>query len=214
MKRKGFTLVEMLVVIGIIGVLVAASIGGFTKMTKSAEKARAQELVTNVATALTALFQKEGCWPPRLLADGKTDGELDEKTALALAKGGYISMSTDNPGSPRYATKLTGHDRFGILTPWATALVKRKGDRASESDKVEGKATIREHRLHYALDLDGDGIIENASVGGEPVSVRATAIVWCIGKSGGKSGKPWPYKEGLRRDDVYSWSLGQTKNVK
>jgi len=211
--KRGFTLVEMLVVIGIIGILMAASLAAFTKMTKSAEKARAQELVSNVATALTALFQQEGCWPPRLLNQGKTDGRLDENAALALAKGGYFSMSTDNPGNPKHATKLTGHDRFGIVTPWATALIKRKGDSAKVGDKVDGVATINNHVLHYALDLDGDGIIKGASVGGESVNVRATAIVWCIGKSGGKNGDPWPYKEGLRKDDLYSWTLGQTKDV-
>ena len=212
--RRGFTLIEMLVVIGIIGVLIGVSVGGFSHMTKSAEKAKAQELVSNVATALTAMFQQEGCWPPRLLANGKTDGELDENAALALARGGYFSLSTDKPDNPKYATKLTGHDRFGIVTPWAQALIKSKGDKANETDKVAGKAMIREHRLHYALDLDGDGIIENFSVGGESLSVSATAVVWCIGKSGGKDGKPWPYKEGLRKDDIYSWSLGQTKDVK
>lgn len=44
--KKGFTLVEMLVVIGIIVILLGASIGGFSKMTKSAERAKARELVS------------------------------------------------------------------------------------------------------------------------------------------------------------------------
>ena len=205
--RPAFTLVEILVVIGIIAVLLAASIGGFTKMTKTAERAKTQELVNNVATALTALFQQEGVWPKRLAANGKTDGRLDANTAYALVAGTtkYFSLSQGDG-------KLIGHDRFGILTPVAQQVVKRLGSEASLGSKV-GKLTVEDHILHYALDLDGDGKIIGASVGGENINVRATAIVWCIGKSGGNNGDPWPYTEGLRRDDVYSWTPGQTRDV-
>ena len=205
--RPAFTLVEILVVIGIIAVLLAASVGGFMKMAKTAERAKTQELVSNVATALTAMFQQEGAWPKRLAANGKTDGRLDANTAYALVAGTtkYFSLS-HNDG------KLIGHDRFGILTPLGQQVVKRLGTEASLSSKV-GKLTVEDHILHYALDLDGDGKIIGASVGGENVNVRATAIVWCIGKSGGNNGDPWPYTEGLRKDDVYSWTPGQTRDV-
>lgn len=206
-SRSGFTLIEMLVVIGIITVLIGASIGGFSQMTKSAEKAKAQELVSNVATALSALFQQEGAWPKRLAANGGSDGELNEKTAYALVAGTtkYLSLTTENG-------KLAGLDRFGVVTPWATAVIKRKGTAASLSDKVSGTTTVQDHILHYALDLDGNGVVE-ANVGGEAVKIRATAAVWCIGKSGGNRGKPWPYAKGRTAGDVYSWTYGQTQQV-
>ena len=207
--KKGFTLVEMLVVIGIIAVLIGASIGGFSAMTKSAEKAKCQELVSNAATALTALFQKEGAWPRRLASNGATDGLLDENNAVPLAKGGYFSLTTTGSGSNM---KLAGNDRFGIVTPWAETVIKRRGTSAALGDAV-GTATVKDHILHYALDLDGDGVIKGASVGGESVDIRATAAVWCVGKSGGDGGRPWPYSVGRRKDDVYSWSIGQTRDV-
>lgn len=210
--RKGFTLVEMLVVIGIIAVLIGASIGGYAKMTKTAEKARAQELVSNVATALTTLYQREGNWPRRFLSGGG-EGRLDAQTAYLLAKGSYMSLTTEGG-------KLAGLDRFGIVTPWATAAIKRAGTSATLGTKVgSGTTTVEDHILYYAVDLDGDGRItgdEAAKVGGESVNIRATAAVWCIGKSGGNNGQPWPYsvgRKGGKRDDVYSWSYGQTQNV-
>ena len=155
--KKGFTLIEMLVVVGIIAILMGASIAGFSKMTKTAEKAKCQELVRNTATAMAAIFNRDGFWP----------------------------------------------------TPWATAYIKSHGTGASLSSKI-GEYTIKDHILHFALDLDGDGIIEGANVGGESIDVRATAIVWCCGKDG----KLEAYSAGLRKDDVYSFTFGQTQNVK
>ena len=207
--KKGFTLVEMLVVIGIIAILIGASVGGFSAMTKSAGKAKCQELVSNTATALTALFQKEGSWPKRLASQGGSDGLLDENAAVPLAKGGYFSLTTTGSGSNM---KLAGSDRFGIVTPWAAAVIRRRVSSANLSDEV-GTATVKDHILHYALDLDGDGVIKGASVGGESVDIRATAAVWCVGKSGGKDGKPWPYSVGRKKDDLYSWTYGQTRDV-
>jgi len=201
--KAGFTLIEMLVVIGIIAVLIGASIVGYTKMTQTADKTKAQELVDNVATALTALYQKDGNWPKRLALGGGSDGVLDENTTLPLAKAGYFSLTTVGTGKDM---KLAGNDRFGLVTPWASLILKRKGKEATVSDLVSGKTDLR---LHYALDLDGDGIIKGASVGGVSVDIRATAAVWCAGKDGIIA----PYSTGGRADDVYSWTPGQTRNV-
>ena len=206
-SRRGFTLVEMLVVIGIIAVLIGASLGGYSAMTKSAEKARAQELVSNVATALTALFQKEGVWPKRLITNNNK--QLDENAAIPLARGGYLSLTTKGSGKEM---QLEGRDRFGVVTPWAEAIIKKRGTSVTRSDMVTGTTKIEDHILYYAIDLSGSGVVK-AQVGGEEVKIRATAAVWCIGKSGGDAGKPWPYAKGRRRDDVYSWTYGQTQDV-
>ena len=198
--KKGFTLVEMLVVIGIIVILLGASIGGFSKMTKSAERAKARELVSNVATALTVMFQTEGCWPARL-RQNNGNGKLDNDRAYALvAKKKYMTLTVENG-------QLAGQDRFGIVTPWATTVIKRKGVSASESDMVSGSSTIRDHILRYAVDLDGDGItIISAEEGGEGVKVRATACVWCCDKNGkvGTVGKV-----GRNNNGIFSYSDGQ-----
>lgn len=227
-SRQGFSLVEMLVVIGIIIVLIGASIGGYSAMTRSAEKAKAQELVANVATALTALYQQEGNWPKRLATNGSSDGRLDERVALALAsddqrsKQGYLSLSTIGSGTGR---KLSGPDRFGIVSPWATAVIKRRGSAAQLSDRVTGRSTVQDHILHYAIDVDGDGIIRGANVGGQSINIRATAAVWCAGRDGvvdpypytsggsGQRGRSKGASSGGRSDDVYSWTAGQTREV-
>ena len=203
---RAFTLVEMLVVVGIIAVLVSATIGTYSAVRNSAEKARTQELVANTATALVALFNDNGVWP-RQLREGVTKQRLDETAAYALVSGSkYMSLTSDGK------SKTSGLDKFGVVTPAAAAIIKRQGNSVSLSSKLGNGTTIEDNILYYAIDLDGDGII-TTKVGGDAISVRATAIVWCIGKSGGNKGKPWPYKTGIRKDDVYSWSYGQTLQV-
>ena len=208
--KRGFTLVEMLVVIGIIAVLIGASIGGYSAMTKTAERAKCQELVSNAATALTQLYQQEGNWPKRLALNGGSDGQLDAEAAIPLAKGKYFSLTTTGSGR---SMKLAGLDKFGIVTPWATAVLKRKGSSAQITDPINSVSTVKDHILHYALDLDGDGIIKGMNVGGQSIDIRATAAVWCIGKDGGNRGQPWSYQVGQKKGDVYSWTPGQTRNV-
>ena len=220
--KKGFTLIEMLVVIGIIAILIGASLGGYSAMTKSADRTRCQELVSNVATALTMLFQNEEAWPKRLVgaADGGAGGGqlLDENSAYALIANGraYFSLTKAQSGD-----KLGGHDRFGIVTPWAQAVIKSLGTSADKSSKV-GSKTVEDHILHFAIDLDGDGRITGVNVGGQSIDVRATAIVWCCGKDGvidpypyanGSGGKGSSSKSGSRSDDVYSWTPAQTRDV-
>lgn len=198
--KRGFSLVEMLVVVGIIAALIAAMIGGYAGVTKMSEKTRCNELVSNVATAMQAYYVKNGCWPKRLATEAASgDGKLDETAAYALASGGYLSASYDSDQK-----KLKGLDRFGIVSPWATAVLKNRGRDASLTTVVTGKTTVDDHRLHFAVDLDGDGVTD-AKVGGTTVKVRAPAMVWC----GGKDGRIESYAKGVRGDDVYSWSPDQ-----
>lgn len=197
--RRGFSLIEVLVVMGILAVLIAASIGGYSAVQKSAERAAAADLVAQVASALKTLHaQNEGRWPLRMAMVGETGGELDPDVAYQFVSGRVKYLSLAASGG-----KLIGYDRFGILDPWGTKKIKQLGESAT-------LGAVQDHRLWFAVDTDGDGIISGANVGGESVDVRATAIVWCAGRDG----KMETYSKGRRGDDVYSWTEGQTKNVK
>lgn len=204
--KKGFTMIELLVVIGILGILMAVLVSGFSKAPKQAEKAKCQELVANTATALTQLFNTDGAWPNALIKNHNSEQGLDQYAAYPLAKSKNMSLTYDS-GSK----KLTGLDRLGIVSPWAAATIKSRGDAASDTDRVPSGGTVAQHRLRYALDLDGDGIIENVKLGDGPtLNIRATAAVWCCGADG----KIESYAKGQRKDDVYSWTYGQTQGVK
>ena len=197
-KRRaaaGFTLIEMLIVIGIITVLVAASIVSYSRVTASAEKARCSELVKNVHSALVLLYNdNSGAWP-RALINGQVAGRLDERACAALTK--YMPLD------------LTGYDRFRIVSPWAQQAIKQLGSRATLTSRVPTGGTVEDHILRYAIDTEGNGVIRDAVVGGSSVSLRGTAMVWCCGKDGILE----EYEKGLKKDDVYSWTRGETQKV-
>lgn len=201
-KKNGFTLVEMLVVIGIIAVLAAASMVGYSKVVKSAKKAKNQELVSNAATAITHVLSKnENVWPKVLLDNAKGGcGQLDEKAARIFVRFDLLGLSFNQDSAKKTDKnmKLTGRSRWGVVDADAEAVLKRAPG-APVTASVPSGGTIKDHILYYAIDDDEDGVV-SAMVGDAKVEVRATAIVWAAGPDGKVE-----YSFRGRNDDVYSW---------
>ena len=202
--KRGFTLIEMLVVIGIIAALVAASMTTYSSITARAQAARAQELVSNTLTALVQVMQVNDAWPSVLLAEGGGGrGELTPEAGAPLAKCGALTLSyreytDETTGESRCV--LSGPDKFGILDTWARDVVKAKmkSSGVSLSTSVPSGGTIQDHRLRFAVDDDYDGRVR-VSGDGVSATVRASAAVWGAGRDG---------KFGTK-DDLKSWSKGQ-----
>ena len=200
--KKGFTLIEMLVVIGIIAVLVAAAVGAFGGATKKAQIARGRELVSNVATALSTIYQQDGRWPKTLVdANGGDEYRLGKVAGAVLARKGVLSLSCQKDDMGRYT--LVGADRFGVADPWAQQTI-RNNEKASGETKVASGGTINDHIIRFAIDTEGLGQVK-ATVCGRSITVRAQAIVW----SCGPDGKFDDLDKMGRSDDIFSFREGQ-----
>lgn len=218
--KKGFTLVEMLVVIGIIAVLIGAAIGGYSSVTERAQKARDEELVHNVATALGTIFQNRGKWPKAIVDGvGKDEYRLGPDVAKALAAENLLSLSCEKDENGK-VKRMTGFDKYGVLDAWGMAVM-RKNSTATTSTRVPTGGEINDHVVRYSVDVAGKGYT-TVNIGGRTFDVRASAVAWSCGKDGVIS--PYPYLSGggggaganagrAKRggDDVYSFSRGQVK---
>ncbi|MCR5413897.1 MAG: type II secretion system GspH family protein [Kiritimatiellae bacterium] len=204
MVRKGFTLIELLVVLGILAVLMVVLIPVMSGQREKAEIAKCLELVKNVQESLTHLYtSNSGAWPQVLYNNSNKSAGLDASAGYVLSTAG-MSLSANSS-----TQRLTGNDRFGIITPWAAEVVKKSGTGCSESTAVPSiGGNIADHRLRYAIcDPENENKIFGVNVPGtvasakneKTVDVRATAAVWCIGPKG---------------QVVKSWSDGDTQGVK
>lgn len=206
LSKPAFTLVEMLVVIGIIAVLTAAAMTSFRGAVAKAQNAKCQELVHNVATALTKTLQEDGCWPNRILSAGRGSGEMTAEIGGELARRKALSLNyreTKNEETGETVYKLVGLDQCGVVSPWAADVVKRKAARGTVSlgEAVPSGGTIRDHVLRFAVDDDEDGLVNVSIAGGKTVTVRGSAACWCCGRDGVFGTK----------DDIMSWAKGQEK---
>lgn len=204
--KRGFTLVEMLIVIGIIAILTGAAMTGFRGAVEKAQAAKCQELVHNVSTALVKVFQDNGSWPSRILSAGQGSGEMTAEIGGELARRKALSLNyrlVENEETGEKVYKLVGLDQCGVVSPWAAEVVKRKAANGNVSlnELVPGGGTIRDHVLRFSIDDDEDGLVKVSYEGGKSVTVRASAAVWCCGRDG---------KFGTR-DDIKSWAKGQEK---
>lgn len=211
-RRCGFTLVEMLVVIGILGILSAALLSSFSHVRGAARKAEAQQQVAQVATAFTLLLQKDRVWPQAWIDDGKR--EMDEEVCWHFQDSKLLDVTTykyeGNSVKPMTDININQQslDRFGMLDPWGRRALKKKAD-ASKSDSVPTGGSFADHRIQFRLDENYDGWVD-ASEGlpGKSDKVRASVVVW----SRGPDGKDDLDRFGKPIDDSLSWRFALYEN--
>jgi type IV pilus assembly protein PilA len=95
MKRlnSGFTLIELMIVVAIIGILAAVAIPQYQNYVARAQVAEGLALASGVKSAVTEYYMETGSWPPHGASLSGTGFDMGKYVwDVVLVEGGRISM--------------------------------------------------------------------------------------------------------------------------
>ena len=190
--RRGFTLVELLVVIAIIAVLAALGFAGFNMAMQQAKKTSATTCMSQLVIASDDYYEAYQQLPLGSNSDADEEKKTDNLLMAALL--GLTSAEDENYKLESFfkfkAAKGKGQaavdgiertdNRAELLGPW---LNKNKDDRY--------------YRVMYNYDYDSE--LREPQVLGNEIMYDVKALVYHMGKDGKVGGK-------YDQDNVYSWS--------
>ncbi|MBN2431850.1 MAG: prepilin-type N-terminal cleavage/methylation domain-containing protein [Acidobacteria bacterium] len=124
MNRKGFSLIELLIVVVIIGIIVIIAVPSLLESKKVSEEKAAQATLRNIASAEMAYIAKSINTAYGTLANMYTQGNLDDRFSTGTATfDGYTFSGTGSSGGFSFtATPDDGDNtnrRFYIMTDGA-----------------------------------------------------------------------------------------------
>lgn len=95
-KQKGFTLIELMIVIAIIGILAAVAIPAYTDYLKRSKVTEGINLLGGLKTPAEEYYADKGTWPEITSIGGKTGGNYATKIAKVNNKTAYQASFDDN----------------------------------------------------------------------------------------------------------------------
>ena len=103
-NRKGFTLIELMIVVAIIGILAAIAIPNFLRFQAKSKQSEAKELLSTVYTAEESYF-------------------AEQNTYGSLSNSGFTPSAT-----PKYYTTITSNLTYGTTSFTCTASANIDSD--------------------------------------------------------------------------------------
>jgi prepilin-type N-terminal cleavage/methylation domain-containing protein len=179
--KSGFTLVELLVVITIIGILAGLAVPGVSKALESAKRTRAAAMVSNLKVALNLYQTEYGRWPTEIFSGSDEIESKDSQDLYDLLIGKEMGAGTSNP-NPRRIVFMEFNKKDFYPTN-------------SSGDSVEGFQDPWEESYFIKVDDDYDNVIEvpNTTGGTGETEINASVAIWTKAIKAGDTDNPRRY---------------------
>ena len=197
--QAGFTLVELLVVISIIGLLAGLMSVAIPRAMESGKKAKAKGELTAIVAAVKAYKQEYGRWPAMEGIDASTSDEF-------AAWYGPSKYSRSGPiNGPLLIRILSGENISGGRWP---GPMNPKSIKFLEGAQSNGDF-LDPWGMQYCvkMDVNESGGVEYGSSNGGVENLRLSVIAVSLGKN--KTQEDSPSDPGF--DDIYSWGQNLTQ---
>ncbi|MGJ8726443.1 MAG: type II secretion system protein [Roseibacillus sp.] len=193
--RKGFTLVELLVVITIIVTLMAILVPVVGSVQKKAVKLKAKNALTSLVSAVDAYYNTYNILPANSKSAPSEDDQVETTEPIMSVLAG---INEDNMNK-KETTFYNGEQAKGKSRNTAYNGLWLDNNSAALYDPWRKKGKNRGYILY--LDYGYDDKLDDPFNAGRIVARRA--IAWSSGKDGDwNRSNP---KNGVNQDNVYSW---------
>jgi len=109
--QKGFTLIELMIVVAIIGILASVALPAYQDYTKRAHVSEGMSLAAGAKSAVTEYFASNGEWP-----DSNTEAAIASAASISGNAVSGVEVGTDGVITVTFNTKVTSGATL-LMTP-------------------------------------------------------------------------------------------------
>jgi len=118
-KQQGFTLIELMIVVAIVGILAAIALPAYQDYTRRAKVTEGISLASGAKTAVTEYFSSTSTWPTTNASAGLASGiSTDVVSSVSVGASGVITVTFTSEVDSGESIILTPSSGSGAIT-WA-----------------------------------------------------------------------------------------------